>query len=45
MQEIIQKNLKTKSDNYCVVCTDQESLQKVNFKDKINLKDPKKTWL
>ena len=26
-QEIIQKNLKMKSDNYCILCTDQKNLQ------------------
>ena len=32
MQEIIQKNLKTKPDNYCILCTDQENLQEISIK-------------
>ena len=31
-QEIIQKNLKMKSDNYCILCTDQKNLQNKSIK-------------
>ena len=31
-QEIIQKNLKMKSDNYCILYTDQKNLQSKSIK-------------
>ena len=36
-QEIIQKNLKMKSDNYYTLCTDQKKLTKTIYSNLINI--------